>query len=284
MSNEPWKPSDAEYYACKEWLSHSEWKYFVKSPKSYQRHVVDGLPFKKSDAMEFGSAVDAAAFHPDGYGAGVVVIPDEVLASNGARAGSKWKEFAAANQGKILVKSDDKILYVLESLTDHEEANAILACDGQAQPAFRWETEVNGVPLKRRAKLDKLAADLSFIADLKTTNDPSPEAFAKTIMDLRYYTQAVWYQDAVEAHHGVRPPFLIIAVQNCEPFDCEVYELNDTFIALGRKLIDEKLREFVDCRESDTWRRRSHGKITKLAPPYWAERALQDWTFQGVSA
>lgn len=284
MSNattEQWKPTDAEYFASKEWLSHSEWKHFAKSPKAYQRYVLDGVPFKRSASMEFGSLVDAAVFHPDGFGAGLVTIPDRVLSASGSKAGGKWEDFKAANAGKILVKQDDNLYRVLDALSDHAEAMGILESLGESQPTFRWETEIDGVTVKRRAKLDKLPTGLPFIADLKTTVDPSAESFARDIVSLGYHTQAVWYQDGIEAQYGKRPPFLIVAVQNCEPFDCEVYELDESFISLGRKRIDAKLSEFVACREAGYWRKPSHGKIVKISPPYWAEKNQQEWVLQG---
>lgn len=281
-AKQDWKPTDAEYYAATDWLSHSDFKHFLKSPKAYQRYVLDGIPFKRTSSMEFGSLVDAAVFHPDGFGRGIVTIPDEVLSGSGARHGHKWKEFAAANEGKILLKNGDNSLYnVLEALSDHAEAIGILEALGESQVAFRWESEVEGVALKRRAKLDKLPTGLPFIADLKTTADPSPASFASQIVSLGYHTQGVWYQDAVESKYGVRPPVLLVAAQNCEPFDVEVYELNAKFIELGRRRIDDNLPEFIACQKSGVWRKPTHNRIIEIAPPYWAERATNEWNFQG---
>jgi hypothetical protein len=272
-----WTPTDAEYFAATDWLSHSEFKLFAKSPRLYEHHVINGVPVKRNESMEFGSEVDTAVFHPDGFGGGMVIAPESVLGKGGIRSGAAYTEFVAANPGKVICKRRDPVVRALDSLHDHAEARGVLESLGECQVALRWESEVNGVPLKRRAKLDKLPTGLPFIADLKTTKDVSASSFAKDIITFKYHTQAEWYRDAVEARYGVRPPFLIVAVQNCEPFDCEVYELNETFLMLGRKLIDDKLAEYVACRSANKWRPTSHDQIVKLAPPYWAEKELTAW-------
>lgn len=279
-----WTPTDAEYFAATEWLSHSEFKLFAKSPALYERHVIRGVPVKTNDSMDFGSEVDAAVFHPSGFAANVAVPSRDDLSPTGRKTGEKFKAFCEANAGKQIVKADEPLARVLDSLHSHPEAIGVLEAMGESQVAFRWESEVGGVKLNRRAKLDKLPTGLPFIADLKTTKDPSPDSFAKDIVNLKYHTQAVWYQDAVESQYGQRPPFLIVAVQNCEPYDCEVYELDDDFIQLGRRTIDAKLAEFVACRAANRWRRESHGKIVKLSPPRWASYQLDDWKFQEASA
>ncbi len=277
---EVWQPSDAEYFAATDWLSHSEFKHFAKSPKLYEHYVINGGEFKRTASIEFGSEVDAAVFHRDGFGQGLAIAPESVLGKGGIRSGAAYHEFVAANEGKVVCKRHDPIVKVLDSLHDHIEARGVLDCVGDSQVAFRWAADVDGYLLQRRAKLDKLQKSLEFIADLKTTKDPSAESFAKDIVNLGYHTQAEWYRDAVEAVHGVRPPFLIVAVQNCEPFDCEVYELNASFLSLARRRIDDKLPEFVECLKANHWRRKSHGQIIEIAPPRWAESAAMDWSLE----
>jgi hypothetical protein len=282
MNGQRWNVTDAEYYACKDWLSHSELKLFMQSPKKYERHVLQGLPFKTNDSMKFGSEVDAAVFHADGIAANLAIAGPSVLSPTGRKVGKAYKAFCEANAGKTIIKHDEPLARVIAALGEHAEAMGILDADGEAQPAFRWTTEVDGVQIQRRAKLDKLHGSLDFIADLKTAREVDPESFSRAILNLGYHTQASWYQDAVESVHGVRPPFLIVAVQNCEPFDVEVYELDEAFLELGRRKIETKLREFAACKQTNKWRPETHGRITKLSPPVWAEKALNDWTFSGA--
>lgn len=272
-----WQPTEAEYFATRDWLSHSEFKLFMRSPRLYERHVIQGVPVKTNESMEFGKAVDEAVLHPDGFCAGVAWATPEVLSKTGRKVGKKWAAFLLASQGKTVLKDGEPVARVIQSICEHTEAHAILDSLGDRQKAIRWVCEVEGVTIQRRAKIDLLPTGLPFIVDLKTARDVEPSTFAKAIIDLGYHTQAVWYQDAVEAEYGRRPPFLIVAAQNCEPYGVEVYELNETFEMLGRKAIDEGLRRFVNCRRNETWRPESHGTIVKLAPPRWAEAALQDW-------
>jgi len=272
-----WQPNDAEYYSATDWLSHSEFKLFRRSPALYEHHVINGVPVKTSAAMEFGSDVDSVVLDPDGFAASVVLIPPAVLAKGGRRAGNKYWQWAAAHADKRKLAPSDPLARVIQAIREHPEAHGIVSALGERQRAFRWQSNVGDDSVKRRAKLDLIPTGLPFLCDLKTSRDVSPAEFAKTIVNLGYHTQAVWYQDAVEAEFGKRPPFLIVAVQNCEPYGCEVYELDATFEALGRKAIDDGLRSFVKCREADKWRPESHGTVVRLSPPKWAEYALNDW-------
>lgn len=284
MNAERWNIDDAAYYADKEWLSHSDWKLFARSPSLYERHCIKGVPIKPNASMEFGNMVDACVFHRDGFAAKVAIAPQDVLSKRGTRQGRKFQEWAAQHEGRVILTHKDPLANVLEAIAGHEEAMGVFNAEGESQPAIRWESTVDGITVKRKAKLDKLPNDLSFLADLKTTRDPSPESFAKDIINFGYHTQAVWYQDAVEAISGVRPPFLIVAVQNCEPYDVEVYKLNDAFLELGRRKIDAKLSEFVACRLANRWRKPTHGQVIELAPPFWAEKQLTDWNLSGSLA
>jgi hypothetical protein len=275
---ERWTPTDAEYYSAHDWLSHSSFKIFCKSPKAYERHIINGVPIKPNTSMQFGSEVDAAVFHPGGIAAGMAIAGPSVLSPSGRRVGKAYKAFVEANAGREIVKHDEPLARVITALGEHAEAMGLLDAEGEAQPCFRWVTDVDGEPVQRRAKLDKLPKSLAYVCDLKTAREVNAEDFSKAIISLGYHTQGSWYLDAVEAHYGVRPPFYIVAVQNCEPFDVEVYKLSERFLELGRQRIETKLREFVACRKQGQWRRESHGKVLELDPPAWAEKNMNDWS------
>jgi hypothetical protein len=138
-------------------------------------------------------------------------------------------------------------------------------------------------------RLDRLIVRRgSLVADLKSTNDPSPDGFSRSIYNFGYHRQAAFYCNAAQALLGSLPRFAFIVVRNEPPYEVAVYELEPEAIAIGQHEIRESLRalsramatgEWSAPWEGPAWERTAGGlQPPKINLPYWArkqgERAL----------
>lgn len=269
-------PAD-EYHADTTSISRSQGEVLRDDPALFFGMMNGPYQHESNDDLTFGNAIDEAIFG----GRQIMEIPTEVLAKNGARSGNAWKEFREAHADKLLVKADEPLKAVLHALRSSPLAMGILESEGHSQYTLRWpdlEFEV-----KRRARLDHFrTVKVPLIADLKTSFTVDPKRFAKHAYELGYHRQVAWYQDAIHALAGMRPPFVFICCKKSPPYSVEVIELDREFIELGRRQNQATLRRYLRCLESGQWVSPTHGKIITVGAPTWAY-ADEQWELDDAS-
>lgn len=265
------------YFAPSTGISNSMLGDFLRSPRLYERRYVHGINDRESsDSMDLGTLAHAAILEPNALEQRYKLIPDDVLSKSGARAGQAWKDFAAANQGVILINQQQ-----LDAI--HEIAASVRRCDvvaealdapGHAECAIQWVCEACG--MLRKARLDWLTADYAAVIDIKTTRDCSAQAFARSVVNYGYHRQAAYYTEAVEALSGKRPPFVFVAVQSEPPYVARAYTLDADAMALGMAEVVEGLQRLRDASALNDWREPGENQITILPLPAWAYHA-DEW-------
>lgn len=93
--------------------------------------------------------------------------------------------------------------------------------------------------------------EVDWVMDLKTTNDPSPRAFAAQIDKLGYDIQAAVYLRAVEKLtpspvNATR--FWWLAVQNSPPWTPAVYEMDATYIRYATEEYLYAVEQWLGCK------------------------------------
>lgn len=268
---EPWRPTNDEYHADPA-ISNSRLNVFLEDPALY-----DGVfnrrkwPQPDGEHFHFGEAVHLSILEGRHVSEYAMEIPADVLAKNGAKSTNAYKEFAAANDTKILFKRHE-----LETLWDvqaaimrNEKARELLTADGPVERPFRWLDIPTG--LRRRAKLDKLPESIECIVDLKSSRTAKPREFARIAFNLGYHRQAATYQDAVMAEYGEKLPFVFVVVKKTPPYTVEAIELDERFVELGRDENRKALDRLAVCCRTNNWNTPSHGTIiTVEAPGEWA--------------
>jgi len=120
-----------------------------------------------------------------------------------------------------------------------------------------------------KGRLDIVATDshgATTIADIKTTEDASPEAFSKTIAQYGYAQQAAHYLDLLGATH-----FVFIAVEKTAPYAVGVYCLDPASVAMGRERNLRNLDLLESCQSSGHWPAYS-SEIETISLPAWASK------------
>lgn len=274
----------------------------TKGPAYYKARYIDRtIPFAESAAMQLGTLLHMRLLEPEKWAREVLVwdeLPRPAGANGRAKQGTEprrlydiWKmnsDAWADERDKALsvgatvidLGQAEKIEAMAASVLRHPFGSKLFGPTGENETTILWHHADTGALI--RVRLDRVfpLRSARLIVDLKTTKDPSPDAFAKSIVNFGYHTQGALYVDAARA---LEPEadfrYVIVAVRNEAPYECAVYELaeaNDDGepgpLARGREHYTEALHDFMSRRETDVWVAPWQTGITKIELPGWAKR------------
>lgn len=251
---------------------------FRKSRRKYHaRHVAkDADAFTPTNAMDDGTLVHCLLLEPEKYESLLAPPPPE-KAPDGKkwlrRAGSDhekwWDEYLETTEGKIVADEErrKRIENAVASIMRNKRATMLLSQDGQPEHSAFWIDEETGLECKCR--YDWFAP---ISVDVKTSADPAPEPYAKTIVNLGYHRKWAHYRAGLQALTG-QNKFVHIVVGSQDPHLVGNYDIDDRDrdgIRLGEVQRRRTLRQLAACYESGDWREPWEKQITKLRLPGWA--------------
>ncbi len=264
-----WDVANGEYHADRTADSHSTLDVFRASVPRYAGIYVHGT-FPKPEPtgpMLFGSAFGVAVLEPEKWGDLVAIAPD---VDRRTKAGKEeWSSFSASCEGRLVITQDDFALIsaMKAGLQANPHARQLLETAGKTERSVRWTDRETGLPLK--ARFDKLC-DCGLIVDLKTTADPSPEAWAKSVVNFGYHRQDALYLAGAWEALKFDGMFVFIAVGKEPPHETVVYELDDEARELGRDQNSAVLKELSQRKQTGDWSSRWSGQVLKTRLPKWA--------------
>lgn len=249
-------------------LSYSGMKQLLKSPAHY-RHYMDA-PRVEKKAFDAGHIIHAMVL---GTGLDVTVIPDGLLAANGAASTKEAKQFVAEARldGLIPVKQAelDPLQDIAEAVLAHDVARALFENDGPTELSMFAVDEPSGVWVRGRAdKVSELDGDLVLV-DLKTTPDADPREFNRQLARFQYFLQAHVYSWLAQTT-GVTetiPEMVFVAVSKTEPHTVSVTRLDWLYMDLGKQQMRLAVDRYKACMESGVWP--AYPTISELSPPAW---------------
>jgi exodeoxyribonuclease VIII len=262
----PWDVRLREYHEDRTAESHSSLEVFAESVRRYHAiYVAKTLARPEATKPQrLGTALHALLLQPDQLEELVAIGPE-----GKTRQHKAWDEFAAQNEGKVLLTSDewDSVEGMKRAVLEHPVAEALLfQSSGRNEFACRWQDPETGIWLK--SCFDRLL-DLGPIIDIKTARDPNPLEWAKDVANFGYYRQAALYRQG-RATLGLGGYFLHVVVGNVEPFDVAVVEMEPDAFELGDRENAAILRQLQQCRESGCWESKWQQGVEKLKLPRWA--------------
>lgn len=237
---------EADYHAH-EALSASGAKLLLKAPALFdyaRRHP------KTTRTFDYGHAAHARVL---GAGAEVRVIPEAMLAANGAASTTAAKAFIAEARadGATPIKPEEavRIDAMAEQLIRHRMAARLLV-EGDPEVSLFAEHPTAGVPI--RGRLDWLGRGI--ISDYKTTTCADPAYFARsTVPAYGYHISAANYLDLARANNIDAMAFAFIVQEKEPPYLVEVIEIDNAGIAHGAARMTRAAEIFRDCTESGLW-------------------------------
>lgn len=265
-----------EAYRDSKGLSHSDSKNLRRSPYHYKQLVAPRDPevVKKASAqMELGTMAHVAALEPHTFAERYVIGPNVSHNSNA------WRQFVEEHEARgikpITQQQYDQVHAMAVSVHMLPDFNALLG-GSDAEVSLWWICGATGVLCKARPDLIKRfppspehEKGFAILGDLKTTEDASPEAFARSVADYSYHTQAQWYCDAVEAALGIPvASFLFAVVEREYPYACATYTLDDNAMNVAQDINMVARELYVQCAKNNEWP--GYPRETRdIALPHW---------------
>ena len=185
-----------------------------------------------------------------------------ILRANGHPV-TLWSDVQAewmSNNGhrQVLDEEQWKHLHGMrDAVMAHPYAAKLLAMPGTTEHSFYWIDERTG--LLMRCRPDR-RTDTGIIIDLKSTDDASPEEFARSIANYRYHVQEPFYVDGTNAaieQAGLDMPksrfMVFIAVEKKPPYAVGVYKLDPESVEIGRMEYREDMTKLASAIATDEW-------------------------------
>ncbi len=265
---EPGIYNDIDFDEYRTWnaCNNSSFGALRKSPAHYWHEQNSTEEREETDAFRFGTFVHAGQLEPVTIAQHYIVRPDltgGILRDDGTpyknvRASKEYKErvvaFEAMHTDKQIVSQDEfnALMGIIESIADNNLACAWLRDNkGQAEVSIVWDDPETGIRCK--ARIDRVVASLSVLADIKTTIDANPFEFRRTLYKRGYARAAAFYTDGWEILTGNRFEFGIVAVEKTGIFGCCAATIGPESIKAGRREYQKALRAIAAGRETGHW-------------------------------
>lgn len=254
---------DERLYRRQARLSYSGAKVLLRSAAHY---LVDRQnPKPSTEEQLFGQAFHGELLEPGRLHEMVVELPEDApkrptsVQLTAAKPSPKtldaiawWKDFDAMAGTRLVLEPDDarRIKGMLAAVRAHGGARRLLA-QGRAEVSMLWTDARYQVPCK--ARFDFLRPD-GGIVDVKTTNDASPDAFARTCASFEYPLQTAAYFSGCEHEMHATPPFWAwLVVERDEPYGVATYVAQADAILAGARKWDAALARYRDALDTGAW-------------------------------
>lgn len=223
-----------------------------------------------SKSMELGTVVHGMIL---GTGQPVEVID----AADWRTKAAKAERDAAIAAGKVpmLPREHAEAAAIAQAVRDDDEAGGLFA-SGDAEQSMFWTDPETGIWLRGRMDWAALIDGMPVIVDLKTAASSSPEKFAKSVDEYRYYMQHPHYCEGWAAILGCDPDdidFVFCVVPTEPPYLVMTYRLEPEDVQRGRDANRIAREIFRDCTEAGVWPKWSRD-IHPLSLPGYARRRI----------
>lgn len=250
--------TNAEYHAA-DGISKSDLDLIHRSPAHYKAARHEDTP-----ALRFGTAFHCAVLENDRFNATYTVIEGD-RRTKAVKDSIKDAEAA----GKIILTADDfnALMGMSQAVFKNPICAALLRGSLKEHSVF---AELDGVRVKCRP--DGWSTEKGVLFDLKSTEDASPEGFARTVAKYRYHVQDAFYRHVVASATNCDADdlsFIFIAVEKKPPFAIALYQLDELATLQGWVDAREDLRRYKTAKDTGKWGGYSP-RIETLSLPRWA--------------
>lgn len=224
-------------------------------------------------ATDLGSAIHATLIEPDRLEERYAVRPPGI--DRRTREGkAAWAEFLQESAGRTILEERsawDTLRGIRDAVHAHPLAHELLTSRGETELSAVWD--LDGTLCKGRMDRVVEYAGWTWVVDIKSTVDASPEGFARAATNYGYYLQAPFYLDGLDVLAPRERRFAIVACEKSPPYAIALYELDNLFLETGRVEYRRHLDTWRRCMETGEWPGYPAG-IETLAAPVWLERRL----------
>lgn len=250
--------TNAEYHAA-DGISKSDLDLIHRSPAHYKAARHEDTP-----ALRLGTAFHCAVLENDRFNATYTVIEGD-RRTNVVKAAIK----EAKDAGKTVLDADDfnALMDMAQAVFKNPICAALLCGSLKEHSVF---AELDGVRVKCRP--DGWNVEKGVLFDLKSTEDASPEGFARTVAKYRYHVQDAFYRHVIASATNCDADdlsFIFVAVEKKPPFAVALYQLDELAALQGWVDAREDLRRYKAAKDTGKWGGYSP-RIETLSLPRWA--------------
>jgi hypothetical protein len=260
----------AEEYHAVPAMSSSALKALAKSPFHYwAEYRAPNRPARKTtDGMKAGTLCHTAVLEPATLAARYAVKPEGM--DGRTKEGKAW---AAEHADRIVISSE-------QHTTATAQRDAVLAVPelasllqtGYAESSVFWIDDETGVFCKARPDwVHPLPDGRVILLDLKSTVDPAPQAFGRTVFTFGYHRQEAHYSRGFTAATGLEVAAFVFGAVSAEyPFVAVPYMLDDESRLMGYADRHRLMATYAECDRSGMWPAFGSG-VQLVSLPAWAK-------------
>jgi hypothetical protein len=261
------------YHADRDALSSSLIKPLLISPAHFQASLAN--PFKRTDAMDFGSLLHLLVLEPQ-------LVESEVAVFPGIKDGrdADFKSFAQANSAKLVVDEDtfaSGLCLVPKILERKYKGKAIgkYLEESSREVSLYYTDPITGLLIRTRP--DIYHPDVTF--DLKTTRCSTGPDFVRDAVSLHYDLSSFMYSLGRSLFEGTQKPkpFIFLTVETFTPHSVSVVEAGASFLNNGARKYQECLSVYAACMETGYWPDLGVEMVAEIEPWLQFNPAPSDW-------
>ena len=219
------KMSFKEYHAIDRLSSHRLID-FKKSPLLYfKKHISKELIDEPSKQMGLGRVFHTKALEPD---IKLFIEPEVDKRTKDGKEAIKRFYDELGPDVEVCSKSDnDTASLMCDALRLHADANDLMSGIGENEKTILFDVEYDNHVFNCKMRPDRIKGnkDSCVLIDLKSAFDVSPVKFGLSAENFCYDIQMAFYYHGLISQGYKVDKIVLIAVQNCEPFDVACYEI-----------------------------------------------------------
>jgi hypothetical protein len=257
-------------YGAWDAANYSTLKHFRRSAAHAREALVN--PPEQTAAMLLGQATHSAILEPFSFTAEYAVAPK--VDRRKTKDKKIWADFLEDNKDKDVLTAQEFAQCSEMAKMAHLNTTiaSVLGEAGINELSFAWVDKGTDILCKGRCDRFGYVYGNSVIADLKTTENASEEAWKREVVKYQYHAQAAFYLDGLDTLEPVaKREFIWIAIEKKPPYACAVYQPDAATLQKGRAMYRNYLRQYGICREAGMWPGYATG-IQPLLLPDWALR------------
>ena len=232
ISNKEYHQDDAK--------SSTDMRNILKSEELFMSKLTEVI--EPTKAMQQGTALHTYFLERDKFKNEVAVKDSDIKLTT--KAGKEW---VAEQKDKIIIDEDFFNIFPVVEEKINSKASDIFKEDGIKEASFFWDDIYD---IKCKCRPDYLSPDFSYMIDLKTTADASPRGFKSSVIKFNYAVQAQFYIRGIQKYTDVKPSkFYFIVIEKTKPYHVELYDLDETWLSIADKEIDEALYRIDSLRD-----------------------------------
>jgi len=261
------------------------------APRNFQAYRDGEVEFTGGAAVRIGTTLHALTLTP-------ITWQDEIQLWPEFPQGKKTKgkeELQAANPHITFIDEDE--LFTAQSMHDvlmrQPEMIALMTqitdmrtgiMAGQVEVSG-WYNDLHPLTGEGTYQLCKYRPDMRFcpdwafstwLGDIKSTKDASPEGFRRAIQEFGYHISAAHYLEGDYILHGRKPrQFIFICQENTPPYLCAFYVLGEPTLKYGEYLRRKALDGIYECKKHNQWPHYADGNATVIDLPQYVLNRME---------